>query len=166
MIVKKKKKKPDRKLYTKFFKIWGKRIIQFHSQPICTTECVLSTGSYPDEQKGVRLCQQRGQIVLDAQRLAHVLPHLGAVFMYSLCDLLSLPPGDVPQINHQPPHLHLQVWAQPLHLGLILFHTVLKPVRIDWRLVPDQWSKHLVHLKRFISRTRSDWGFYMKSIQV
>lgn len=85
------------------------RKFQFHFQPICTTECVLSTGSYPDEQEGVRLCQQRGQIVLDAQRLAHVLLHLGAVFMHSLYDLLSLPPGDVPQIDHQPPHLDLQV---------------------------------------------------------
>lgn len=149
MIVKK-KKKTDIKLFTMFFKIWGRLITQFHSQ---------QTGSYPDEQEGVCLCQQRGQIVLDAQRLAHVLPHLGAVFVHSLYDLLSLPPGDVPHIDHQPPHLDLQVWAQPLHLGLILFHAVLKPVRIDWRLVPDQWSKHPVNLKRFISRTRSDWWF-------
>lgn len=66
-------------------------------------------GSYPDEQKRVRLCQQRGQIVLDAQHLAHVLSHLRGVLVHTLDNLLPRPLGDLLQGDYQVLHLDLQV---------------------------------------------------------
>lgn len=65
--------------------------------------------SYPDEKERVGLGQQRGQIVLDAQRLAHVLSHPGAVLVHTLEQLLPLLLGDVPQGENQVLHLQLQV---------------------------------------------------------
>lgn len=95
------------------------------------------TESYPDEQEGVRLCQQRGQVVLDAERLAHVLPHLGAVLLNPLYHLLSLVFGDVPQSDHQVLHLDLQVRAQLIHLVVILLQRVLKSITTNLWLVAE-----------------------------
>lgn len=72
-------------------------------------QILCSAQSYPDEQEGVCLCQQRGQVVLDAHRLVQVFPHLRTVLMHTRSDLLSLPLSDLPQGYHQLLHLDLQV---------------------------------------------------------
>lgn len=77
--------------------------------------------------------------MLDAERLAHVLPHLGAVFMNPLYHLLSLLLGDVPQSDHQVLHLDLQVRAQLIHLVVILLQRVLKSVPTNLWLVAEYW---------------------------
>lgn len=94
-----------------------------------------SGGSDPDEEEGVRLGQQRGQVVLDAERLAHVLPHPAAVLLHPLQPLLPLHAGDVPQGQNQLLDLQLQLRAQPSHVGLVLLQRVLEPVGTGGGLV-------------------------------